>query len=91
MTEWEALDVTSVERRLSKAIQADIAVLKQPDESVACPYEFDQDVANYQHVEVPVRPKCKFELRKSAAVSPTVVAMILMTQKKIVTSGTLPH
>src|SRR5579884_2743539 len=38
---------------------------------------------------VPVKPRPIWELRKSAAVSPTVVAMILMTQKKIVTSGTL--
>ena len=40
-------------------------------------------------IEVPVKPKFKWEFRKSAAVSPTVVAMIFMIQKKMVTSGTL--
>ena len=38
---------------------------------------------------VPVSPKPRFSARKSAAVSPIVVARILMIQKKIVTSGTL--
>jgi len=32
-------------------------------------------------IEVPVSPRCRFVLRKSAAVSPTVVHRILMTQK----------
>ena len=36
-----------------------------------------------------VRPKFRFEFRKSAAVSPTVVATILIIQKKTVISGTL--
>lgn len=40
-------------------------------------------------IEVFVKPKFRLTLRKSAAVSPTVVAMILIIQKKIVTSGTL--
>src|SRR5437868_2838508 len=38
---------------------------------------------------VPVSPRPRWLFRKSAAVSPTVVAMILMIQKKSVTSGTL--
>src|SRR3954454_12866790 len=38
---------------------------------------------------VPVRPSPRLVVRLSAAVSPTVVARILMIQKKIVTSGTL--
>src|SRR4051794_7589390 len=38
---------------------------------------------------VNVRPKWRVSFRKSAAVSPTVVAKTLMIQKKIVTSGTL--
>src|SRR5438132_12834455 len=38
---------------------------------------------------VPVKPSPRCEFKKSAAVSPTVVAMTLMIQKKTVTSGTL--
>lgn len=40
-------------------------------------------------IEVFVKPRFRLTLRKSAAVSPTVVAMILIIQKNIVTSGTL--
>ncbi len=36
-----------------------------------------------------VKPRCSVVERKSAAVSPTVVAVILMIQKTSVTSGTL--
>src|SRR3954452_19594747 len=36
-----------------------------------------------------VRPRFRLSERKSAAVSPTVVARTLMIQKKMVTSGTL--
>ena len=39
--------------------------------------------------EVIERPKPRSTLRKSAAVSPTVVASTLITQKMRVTSGTL--
>src|SRR3954470_19193878 len=38
---------------------------------------------------VPVNPRPRLVARLSAAVSPTVVARILMIQKKMVTSGTL--
>ena len=38
---------------------------------------------------VAVRPRLRLVARKSAAVSPTVVARILTTQKNRVTSGTL--
>jgi hypothetical protein len=40
-------------------------------------------------MEVPVSPALKFTLRKSAAVSPTVVHKTLMIQKYSVISGTL--
>ena len=39
--------------------------------------------------DVLVNPRCSRVERKSAAVSPTVVAMTLMSQKKMVISGTL--
>ena len=39
--------------------------------------------------EVTVRPRLRVVERKSAAVSPTVVASTLMTQNIAVTSGTL--
>jgi len=39
--------------------------------------------------EVTVKPRCRLKIKKSAAVSPTVVDIILINQNVKVTSGTL--